>query len=66
MKMAKIVQNNLGKLISYLNTFEYFRQIYSFAKVLVDFFMGEFICIFIRDIFIMPNLFGYSFVQYLW
>ena len=50
----------------YSNTFEYFGQIYSFAKIFVDFFIGEFIRIFIRDIFIMPNIFGYSFVQYLW
>ena len=30
------------------------------------FFIGEFIRIFILDIFIMPNIFRYSFVQYLW
>ena len=59
MKMAKIVQINLGTIIWYSNTFEYFGQIYSFAKIFVDFFMGEFIRIFIHDIFIMPNIFGY-------
>ena len=59
MKIDKIVQNNLGKIIWYLNTFEYFGQIYSFAKIFVDFFIGKFIWIFIRDIFIMPNIFGY-------
>ena len=30
------------------------------------FFMGKFIRIFIHDIFIVPKIFGYSFVQYLW
>ena len=66
MKRAKIVQKNLGKIIWYLNTFDYFWLIYSFAKIFADFYMGEFIRIFIRDIFIRPNIFGYSFVQYLW
>ena len=65
-KMAIIVQNSLGNITWYLNTFEYFGQIYSFAKIFIDFLMGEFIWIFIRDIFNMPNIFGYSFVQYLW
>ena len=77
MKMAKIVQNNLGKIIRYLNTFKYFGKIYSFAKIFFDFFMGKFIRIFIRDIFIIAeyirifirpismvtNILGYSFVQ---
>ena len=49
--MAKIVQNNLGKTILYSNTFEYFVQIYSFAKIFV--------------VFSWANLFGYSFVIFL-
>ena len=51
MKMAKIVQNNLGKIIWYSNTFVYFGRIYSFAKIFVDFSRA--------------NLFGYSFVIFL-
>ena len=51
MKMAKIVQNNLGKIIWYSNTFEYFGRIYSFAKISVD--------------FLWATLFGYSFVIFL-
>ena len=51
MKMAKIVQNNLGKIIWYSNTFKYFGRIYSFAKIFVD--------------FSWLNLFGYSFVIFL-
>ena len=35
--MAKIFQNNPGQIIRYLNIFIYFGQIYSFAKILVDF-----------------------------
>ena len=38
MKMAKIVQNNLGQINWYLNVFEYFGRIYSSAKIFVDFF----------------------------
>ena len=34
MGMAKLVQNNLKKI------FEYFGQIYSFAKIFVDFYLG--------------------------
>ena len=41
MKIAKIVQNNLGKVIWYLNIFKYFGGIYSFAKIFVDFFLGQ-------------------------
>ena len=52
MKMAKIVQNSLGKIIWYSNTFEYFGRIYSFEKIFVD--------------FTWANIFGNSFVQYLW
>ena len=37
MKMATIVQNNLGQRIRYSNIFVYFGQIYSFAKIFVDF-----------------------------
>ena len=66
MKIAKIVQNNIGQIIRYSNIFAYFGQIYSFAKIFIDFFEIKLIWIFIRDIFIMPNIFGYSFVHYLW
>ena len=31
-KMAKIVQNNIGQIIRYSNIFVYFGRIYSFAK----------------------------------
>ena len=48
MKMAQIVQKNLGKIIWYSNTLEYFGRIYSFAKIFVDFSWA--------------NLFGDSFV----
>ena len=43
-----------------------FRQIYSFAKICGDFFLGEFIWIFICDLFIMTYIFWHSFVHYLW
>ena len=46
--MAKIVQNNLEKIIWYSNIFQYFGQIYSFAKIFVDFSWA--------------NLFAYSFM----
>ena len=62
MKMAKIVQINLGQIIWYSNTFEYFHS----QKYSLHFFMGKFIRIFICDIFIMTNIFVYSFGQYLW
>ena len=42
-----------------------FRQIYSFVQIFVNFFQGEYIRIFIRDLFMLTNIFGYSFVQYL-
>ena len=61
MKMAKIVQNSVGKIIWYSNKFEYFGQIYSFTKKFVDFFMGKIIWSFVISFF-MPNIFGYSFV----
>ena len=51
MKITKIVQNNLWKIIWYSNTLEYFGRIYSFAKIFDDFSWG--------------NLFGYSFVIFL-
>ena len=51
MKMAEIVQKNLGQIIWYFNTFEYFRWIYSFAKYLL--------------IFSRANIFRYSFVIFL-
>ena len=56
MKMANIVQDSLGKL-SYI-------QIYS--NILDKSIHSQFIWIFIHDLFIMPNIFGYSFIQYLW
>ena len=40
-----------------------FGQRYSFAKIFNDFFLGEFIRIFICDLFILTNIFGYSFVH---
>ena len=64
MKRAKIVQNNLGKVIRYLNIIIYFGQIYSFAIMFIDFFQIKFIWIFICDIFIKSNIFRYSKVQY--
>ena len=51
MKMAKIVQKNLGEMIWYSNTLEHFGRIYSFAKYLL--------------IFSWANLFWYSFVIFL-
>ena len=64
--MAKLVQNYFQKIFGHLNIFKDFGQTYSFAKIFVGFFYGESIWIFICDLFIMPNTFGYSFVQYLW
>ena len=46
----------------YLNIF---RQIYSFVQIFVIFFQGEYIRIFIRHLFMLTNIFGHSFVQYL-
>ena len=37
MKMAKLVQNNLGQTISYSNIFKCFGQIYFSAKIFVNF-----------------------------
>ena len=47
----------------YLNIFWW---IYSFVQIFVNFFQGEYIWIFIRHLFTLTNIFGYSFVQYLW
>ena len=43
-----------------------FGRIYSFAKIFVIFFLSKFIWIFICDIFILTNIFGYAFFHYLW
>ena len=42
-----------------------FRQIYSYVQIFVNFFQGEYIRIFIHNLFMLTNIFGYSFVQYL-
>ena len=76
MKMAKIVQKNLGHIIWYSNTFEYFGRIFSFAKYLLifpgpiyldihfwSFCHAEYNRIFIRPILMLTNMFRYSFVQ---
>ena len=57
------VCSSVGRILGYLNIF---RQIYSFVSIFVDFFQRKYIWIFIRDLFILTNIFGYSFVQYLW
>ena len=38
MGIAKLAQNNLEQIFQYLNIYEYFGQIYSFAKIFNDFF----------------------------
>ena len=38
MGIAKLVQNNLKQIFRYLKIYEYFGQIYLFAKIFVDFF----------------------------
>ena len=73
MRMAKLVPQNHGNIL----IFKYFGQIYSVAKIFIDFFQGKFIWMFICDlfylveyiwIFIRPismitNTFGYLIVQ---
>ena len=67
-QMSKIVQNNIGQIFRYSNMFVFLGQIYSFIpkNICWFFFLIKFIWISIRDLFIMPNIFRYSFVQYLW
>ena len=47
------------------------RGIYSFVWIFVDFFQSKYICIFICNLFILSNIFRYSFVNiyhsvYIW
>ena len=43
-----------------------FGKIYSFPKIFGKFSMCKFIWIFVCDVFTLRNIFGYSFVNYLW
>ena len=76
MKIAKIVKNNVGQIIWYSNTFKYFGRIYYSQKHLFIFlgqiysdihswyfYHVEYTWIFIRQIYMVTNIFGYSFVQ---
>ena len=75
-KFLKIVQNNIGQIIWYLNIFEYLDkyihlQKYSLiflGRIYLDihlwsFYHAEYIRIFICPISIVTNIFGYSFIQ---
>ena len=74
---GQVIPNKFKHIFWYLNLFEYFWQIYSFAKLFVDFFLGqiyldiylwsfhpaEYIRIFIHWIYMVTNIIEYSFVQ---
>ena len=57
------VWNKYSNILIYFNIF---RWIYSFVQIFINFFQGEYIWIFIRHLFMLTNIFGYSFVHYLW
>ena len=57
-----IVWDEYSDIQIYLNIFG---RIYSFVLIFVDFFQAEYIRIFICHLFILTNIFGYSFGQYL-
>ena len=56
------VWDEYSNIQTYLNIF---RRIYSFVEIFVNFLQGEYIRIFIRHLFMLTNIVGYSFVQYL-
>ena len=62
-------QNSPKQSWAYILIFGYVRIFWTnifICQIICKFFQGAFIRIFIRDILIRLNIFGYSFIQYLW
>ena len=67
--MGIVASHNLGfsvgRIFGYSNIFIYFQTNIFIRPNMRKFFQGKYIRIFIRDLFMLKDIFGYSFVQYL-
>ena len=60
-------QISVGQILGHSNIFKYiWTNIFIRQNIFADFFWCEYIRTFIRDVFILTNIFGYSFIHYLW